>query len=442
MAARVSRQRYGGARRMGNVMDTSSAFDTDGSVLLVFHSGNGGPGLLLFHYGPDTRLSPSHRHRIYDMLFESLPVDLIAEILGELDLESLIKMSNLSKRFQLVASDASLNPWRRPIIRNLRTHAYEKALKHLSVRTSVPRQNWVEIISLARPSFILFEATLPNLKESDWEECFRRRFLPGWRKWRKDSRWKEAFLKMLHRVWHRSVTMCTADEAWTKYIVLNRNGSANELEVSSRNYNPFNAFNEMKLQNDLSNLETRIRVVVELADVRILAFGTLAKPRSHFLVNPNAHIFLNPPGVSDKGHVNFFSKMAAKQKGFSLIDDHGVYPMSNAAIPAYLFREYSSPTTSYTRMTYPQPAPTHANYPFFTPGGGDARWIEQDEIEQEGLHWVGAMMIVAQLICPAEEDGNGVGRHFASFTWSDLWVVSPWIEEKITKKITGAGLGN
>lgn len=127
--------------------------------------------------------------------FESLPVELIAEVLGELDLESLIKLSHLSRRLHHIASDSSLNPWRRPILRNLRSAIYEDALKHLSVRSTVPRQNWIEILSLAHPSFILYEATLPNLKAVEWEECFNRRFLPGWRKWKKDGTWKELFLK-------------------------------------------------------------------------------------------------------------------------------------------------------------------------------------------------------------------------------------------------------
>ena len=145
--------------------------------------------------GSNTRLSSSLRYGISIMVFEDLPVDLIAEILGELDLESLVQTSYVCRRFYLVASDASLNPWRRPIMLSLRTHTYEKALKHLSIRMTVPRQNWIDILAAARPSFILFEATLPNLKAVEWEECFKRRFLPSWVKWRKDSSWKEAFLK-------------------------------------------------------------------------------------------------------------------------------------------------------------------------------------------------------------------------------------------------------
>ncbi|KDR83975.1 hypothetical protein GALMADRAFT_55191 [Galerina marginata CBS 339.88] len=394
------------------------------------------------------------------MFFESLPVDLIAEILGELDLNSLIHMSYVSKRFYLVASEPSLNPWRRPIMRNLHAQAYEDALKHLSVRLIVPRQNWIDILTLARPSYILYDTTLPNLKAAEWEECFKRRFLPSWEKWKKESSWKEAFLKcdsiqslrlgkflksvsrVLHRVWHRSVTSCTTDEAWTKYIVLNRTGSANELEMSSRNYNPISIFNEMKLQSNLPHLETRIRLVLDLADVRILAFGTLAKPRSDFNVNPNAHLFLNPPGIAPDRPANVLSKLASKNNSSSLVDDHGVYPMSTSTVPPILFKEYRNPSRTYRRLTHPQPASTHINYPQFTLGGGDLRWLGLEEIEESGLHWVGGLMITAQLL---GHDSQSLihGRHqYASFGWKDLWAIAPWMEEVITKRIDGAGLGH
>ena len=143
------------------------------------------------------------------MFFERLPVDLIAEILGALDLDSLIQMSYVSKRFYLVASEPSLNPWRKPVMRNLRSHSYDPALKHLSVRTTVPRQNWIDILALASPSFILFEATLPNLKASEWEECFKRRFLPSWEKWKKETSWKEAFLKCVPDLFYFSLNSTT-----------------------------------------------------------------------------------------------------------------------------------------------------------------------------------------------------------------------------------------
>lgn len=144
-----------------------------------------------------SRISTLIPTRPSSMRFESLPVELIADILGELDLEHLIKVSYLSRRLYAVAADPSLNPWRRPILRNLRSRSYESALKTLSVRLVVPRQNWIEILSLAPKEFLLFQATLPNLKAADWEECFNRRFLPGWRRWKADGTWKEAFMKFV-----------------------------------------------------------------------------------------------------------------------------------------------------------------------------------------------------------------------------------------------------
>jgi hypothetical protein len=33
-------------------------------------------------------------------------------------------------------------------------------------------------------------------------------------------------------------------------------------------------------------------------------------------------------------------------------------------------------------------------------------------------------------------------RQYASFVWEDLWAIAPWMEERISKKIDGQGLGN
>jgi hypothetical protein len=357
---------------------------------------------------------------------ESLPVELVAEILSHLDLRSLIIASYLSKSLYKIASDPSLNPWRKPILCNLRSSVYELSLKHLCVRTIVPRQNWIEILSLASASFILFEATLPNLTSSEWEECFARRFLPGWRKWKKDSTWKEAFLRILFRIWHRSATSCTSDEAWTSYIVLNRNGTANEVEGSSRHFNPSVIFDELKAQSDLVHLETRVRVVVELADVRILAFGTLSK-RTPLSYNANAHAFLHPPGIEQRRRPLTMSHQ---------VRDHGVYPMGTSSECT----NYDDGSNTYAHMRHPVPASSFINYPFFTPGGCDRRWSGFGETEEVGLKWVGKM-IVAQVIGLSHNSAGEGRQQYASFTWSDLSAITPWVDERITKKIQGIGLG-
>ncbi|KAJ6490343.1 hypothetical protein C8R47DRAFT_466953 [Mycena vitilis] len=343
-------------------------------------------------------------------MIESLPVELLGKILGELNLEDVIKISQLSRRLKLVASDPIINVWRRPILRNLRSDEYEASLKHLSVYMSVPRHNWVEILAMARAAYILFEATLPNLKEAEWEEAFRMRFLPAWRRQRQkwDSTWKAAFLRVLHQIWHRSCTSCTANEAWTKYIVLNRNGSANQLEASSRNFNPTAIFDDIRLQQNMLQLEMRARLVVQLADVRILALGILHRPRSPLTVNSNAKIFLYPPDI---------------------VDD-------------------TTGPLQYSHMKHPLPARTHINYPFHTAGGTDMR---QDF--EAGMQWVGGLMIVGQILGEGINEKDwaplqdfdlliGPGRQqYVSFTWDDLWAIAPWLEEKITRQIDGPGLG-
>lgn len=131
----------------------------------------------------------------YVLNFQSLPVELIADIMGELDLATLIICSQLSTRMRQVISDPSLNPWRTPLSRILEAEVYPPELATLAVRQIVPRVNWIEILSLAWPHFILFTTTLPNLRELEWKEAFERRFLPGWTKWKKEFKWKEAFLK-------------------------------------------------------------------------------------------------------------------------------------------------------------------------------------------------------------------------------------------------------
>jgi len=286
---------------------------------------------------------------------------------------------------------------------------------------------------MAQPRFLLFESTLSNMKEADWRECFKRRFLPGWEKWKKgDLSWHEAFMKLLFRVWHRSITTCTADESWTKYIVLNKNGTANELEASSRNYNPLSIFNDLKLQSNLAHLETHIRLVVQLADVRILALGVLNNPRGAFTVNRNARAFLHPPGI----------EMIPGKSG-----DEGSSGPGDGK---------SRNHRQYERLTHPLPALTHAAYPFYTQGGGDKRWLMSGTVEEEGSQWVGGLMLTTQITSshtsvpwgdgPFLQDLDlvvGFGRsQYASFTWADLDCIAPWMKDLVTKRIDGPGLGN
>ncbi|THH13633.1 hypothetical protein EW146_g6611 [Bondarzewia mesenterica] len=377
------------------------------------------------------------------LTLESLPVELIAAVMEELDLESLVTVSYLSHRLHDIASDSSLNPWRRPIVRNLSLGTYEDCMKHLSVRSTVPRQNWIEILSMAKPPFLLFDATLPNIKEAEWKECFQRRFLPGWQKWKRDSSWREAYKKILYRVWHRGQTTCTSDEAWTKYVVLNRNGSANELEVTSRNFNPLAIIHDMKLQSNLAHLETHVRLVVQLADVRVIALGVLNNPKGAFTINHNARAFLHPPGIESTLEVDP-EPLSSRTSGHTT-DRHSHRASSD--LTSHSSSAFKAQPV-YERLTHPLPFLSHANYPLFTPSGEDKRWFGSGALEEDGRLWVGPLMLTAQITGPQTSiqwaDGPslqdldlvlGFGRNqYSSFTWADLTAIAPWMDERITKK--------
>lgn len=52
--------------------------------------------------------------------------------------------------------------------------------------------------------------------------------------------------------------------------------------------------------------------------------------------------------------------------------------------------------------------------------------------------------ITAQLLSWKRDADNGRfgTQQYASFDWNDLWAIAPWMQEIITKKVTGGGLGN
>lgn len=371
---------------------------------------------------------------------EYLPVELISDILAETDVETLIVVSGLSRRLREIISNPALNPWHRLILRRLHRREYATDLANLGLRLIVPKHNWIEIASKADAEFLLFEAVIPNLNEHEWEECFRRRFLPGWAYWKKSSSWRVAFHKVLYRLWHRTHSSCTADEAWTRYLVLNRNGTASQVESTSRNFNPVTIFNELKHQNNLLQFETSIRVIVQFTDVRILAFGVRNTPKTAFSVNDNAWLLFHPPKVRLPNEIEEISTDELDVIGDEVKDTS---------------RSAPDPTDP-GRLRYPTPVLLHRNYPMYTPGGFDRRWANGFELERSDVKWVGNMMLVAQLVgshtmepwsrSPQLQDSDlvvGPGRNqYASLCWEDLNAIAPWLDERITKKLEGVGLGH
>jgi hypothetical protein len=134
---------------------------------------------------------------------QALPAELLATIFSNLDLSSLLNVAYTASALRDVCADPVTNPWRRPMLRALHQPSEDySALLHLSVRSCVPRQNWIDILSCAPPSFILFEATLPNLRDDQWREAFVRRFLPSWQGGRRPVKWSECFKRCVIAISH------------------------------------------------------------------------------------------------------------------------------------------------------------------------------------------------------------------------------------------------
>jgi len=166
------------------------------------------------------------------------------------------------------------------------------------------------------------------------------------------------------------------------------------------------------------------------------------------MVNSNADVFLHPPGIEidETGH----HECTLPTPRLNLIPDHGVYPLRMRPA-SHGFSAYRTSLPSYNRLSHPLPSLSHINYPFYTPGGGDGRWLVSEDVEETGLQWVGGMMIVAQVLEPnahetllvQEPDLIAVSQRgrFAAFTWTDLFSIAPWLHERITLQIDGPGLG-
>jgi hypothetical protein len=144
-----------------------------------------------------------------------------------------------------------------------------------------------------------------------------------------------------------------------------------------------------------------MQLVVEFADVRILAFGVLNKARTMFL-NSNAHAFLHPPGIEREILLDASRETDTSIGSSDKIQDLDVKNIYSrrlswvlpSALTYVSMIEFLPMFPKYSRLTRPIPSSSHTLYPFHTPGGGDKRWIGSRELEEDGLQWVGGLMFV------------------------------------------------
>ncbi|GHJ89455.1 hypothetical protein NliqN6_5857 [Naganishia liquefaciens] len=250
---------------------------------------------------------------------EDLPYEVLSLILSHLPLRDLIAVTLLSRTLLFIASDPSTTPFHAPIQEILDAGPpYPSCLATLGTYTHIPRTVFAHVLIRASPTWILEHMVIPaGITHDGWQRIFCARFLPSWKRYRDDhdhdhdhdrdgdgdgdrdhppaSSWRAVFLRILGRLAHRSQG-CTHEEAWTRFIVLHRNGTASLNRMYSRTFDPSAIYQEIRRQNDLMGYGQEVREVVRLQDVRILVYGTMASPRSLW-VNPNAYVILHPPGL-------------------------------------------------------------------------------------------------------------------------------------------------
>ncbi|CUA71190.1 hypothetical protein RSOLAG22IIIB_04494 [Rhizoctonia solani] len=262
----------------------------------------------------------------------NLPPELVSLILGLLDLPSLKSCSEACRVLREVCSDSLLNPWHHPVRRAIygsfidhstksRRYSNQEVIEYpldvalsdheaqtlailaaLGTFSCVPRSVIVDILTLSPPRFLLYHSTRSKLPRELWEQAFRRRFLPSWiPNWVHTSQrpswtWQESFFRILEQINHRLTSNCTSLESWTNYVVILRSGTAATCTAYSRTFSASVIMNDLKRQANLMEYETQARVIVQLADVRIVMMGILRKP-PYYAINTHARELIHPPGV-------------------------------------------------------------------------------------------------------------------------------------------------
>jgi hypothetical protein len=116
--------------------------------------------------------------------------------------------------------------------------------------------------------------------------------------------------------------------------------------------------------------------------VRILALGVLNTPKTLFSVNNNAWALLHPPRIRILESAGDHSWKSASYSD----DQDSEHPYCTDRIGLDVGSSY--------QIRHPTPCISHENYPMYTPGGFDRRWVQPGEIEETTLKWVGTMMYV------------------------------------------------
>ncbi|EIW71472.1 hypothetical protein TREMEDRAFT_73318 [Tremella mesenterica DSM 1558] len=177
-----------------------------------------------------------------------LPGDILSQISSYLPLPELFAFLSLHPRL-LTLCKTHLTPLPQAIRQVVNEGSpYPPILAALpSLRLFLPDDGgrmFIDVLVKCPPRWILERFEMGRWRDTIWKESFERRFLPSWKRYKKEEdTWRAVFLRS---------------------------------------------------QNNFATQPTEVRAVLHLQDVRIIALGVLWDKPSLF-VNKNAHLLLHPP---------------------------------------------------------------------------------------------------------------------------------------------------
>jgi len=143
--------------------------------------------------------------------------------------------------------------------------------------------------------------------------------------------------------------------------------------------------------------------------VRILALGVRNAPKTSFSVNENAWRLFHPPRVSLPNEIEDIPAdepdTIGGKTGDRLRSVPGLCHGSKQNAQDFDVERCHPDPMDPGRLRYPTPVLYHCNYPMYTSGGFDRRWVNECELGRSDVKWVGNMMYdIALRVCSISTD--------------------------------------
>jgi len=256
----------------------------------------------------------THVHTHASCTVHALPSEILYQIAVQLDLSSLLALSQVSPTWRTVCRE--LDPFT-PVVSTL-LHDYgeassadQKILLSLPRRSQLVRANtYVEILARATRYFLLSLFEPPFMNDSAWKSAFERRFprevvsavvnADREKPWVAPY-WRSRFWGQLNRLQHIGETACSRQNATTSYMILFRPHRLTMNRAGTAGFDPVAVFETLKTQNAMRQQSTVTRTIRHTADTQlVIKYCVAAKPMDHFTANRVATELVNSTRAPDE----------------------------------------------------------------------------------------------------------------------------------------------